>query len=103
MTVRVGYSPRALSQLEALYGYIATTASPSIAAGYTTAILDYCDTLKTFPQRGARRDDIRPGLRITHYRGRSIIAFTVEGESVIVLGVFYGGQDYAAALHDRDE
>ncbi|WP_244137465.1 type II toxin-antitoxin system RelE/ParE family toxin [Burkholderia pyrrocinia] len=41
---------------------------------------------------------IRPGLRITNYKGSAIIAFAVIGEVVYVIGVFYGGQDYEAVL-----
>ncbi len=51
-----------------------------------------------FPMRGMMRDDIRPGLRITHYRGRAIIAFSVLDDTVSIIGIFYGGQDYEAAL-----
>ncbi len=95
----VVFTPEALEQLEALYAYIAQAASPLIAQRYTDAIVDYCETLKTFPHRGARRDDIRPGLRITNYKGRAVIAFDVSGERVSVVGVFYGGQAYETALN----
>ncbi len=44
------------------------------------------------------RDDIRPGLRITHYRKRTVIAFEVNADQVAIIGVFHGGQDYEAAL-----
>ena len=50
--------------------------------------------------RGVPRDDIRPGLRVTHHKGRTLIAYAVDEDSrtVSVLGIFYGGQDYEAAL-----
>ena len=41
---------------------------------------------------------IRPGLRITNYKKRAVIAFSVHGELVQVLGVFYGGQDFETDL-----
>jgi hypothetical protein len=37
-------------------------------------------------------------LRLTHYRGRTVILFNVSGDEVAILGVFHGGQDYGAAL-----
>jgi len=37
-------------------------------------------------------------LRITHYKGRAIIAFAVDAAQVSILGVFYGGQDYETFL-----
>lgn len=49
-------------------------------------------------QRGIRRDDIRPGLRVTNYKKRAVIAFDVAAERVSIIGVFYGGQDYETAL-----
>ena len=100
MKYRVVFSPEAEEQLAGLYRYIAAAASPSIAERYVSAIIDYCETLETFPLRGAPRDDIRPGLRITNYKGRTIIAFAVDAPQVSILGVFYGGQDYENALQD---
>ncbi|MBN9698648.1 MAG: type II toxin-antitoxin system RelE/ParE family toxin [Zoogloea sp.] len=103
MNFRVVFSPEAEEQLAALYRYIAAAASPDIAARYTEAILGYCESLKTFPNRGILRDDIRPGLRITHYRKRTVIAFDVDTGVVSIIGLFYGGQDYATILQDDTE
>jgi plasmid stabilization system protein ParE len=100
MTFRVVFSPEAEEQLAALYRYIATAASPDIAARYTEAIVNYCETLRTFPQRGVPRDDVRPGLRITNYKKRAVIAFDVDGAQVSIIGVFYAGQDYETILQD---
>lgn len=100
MTFRVVFSPEAEDQLADLYRYIATVASPGIAERYVNAIISYCETLETFPLRGAQRNDIRPGLRITNYKGRTVIAFDVDAQQVSIIGVFYGGQDYETALQD---
>ena len=67
MNYRVVFSPEAEEQLAALFRYIAAAASPQVAARYTNAIITYCEGLCTFAQRGAMRDDVRPGLRITNY------------------------------------
>jgi plasmid stabilization system protein ParE len=103
MSYRVVFSPEAAEQLADLYGYIATVASPDIAARYTEAIVGYCESLRAFPHRGTMRDDVRPGLRITHYKKRAVIAFDVDAEMVSILGVFYGGQDYETILQDNFE
>jgi toxin ParE1/3/4 len=52
--------------------------------------------LETFPERGTRRDDLLPGLRITGYRKSVTIAFRVSPDDGVdsIIGVFYGGQDY---------
>lgn len=102
MSHRVVFSPEAEAQLAELYRYIAVAAAPGIAARYTEAIVSYCESLRTFPQRGTLRDDVRPGLRITNYRKRAVIAFEVSADQVSILGVYYGGQDYATLLHDDD-
>jgi len=99
---RVVFTPEFEAQIGELYDYIADEASPEIAARYTDAIVSYCESLCTFPRRGTMRDDVRPGLRITHYRKRAVIAFTVDGEQVSIIGVFYGGQDYETALRETD-
>ena len=100
MSYRVIFSPEAEEQLAEIFHYIAEAASPDIAARYTEAIITYCESLRTFPRRGIRRDDVRPGLRITNYKGRTVIAFDVDAGVVSIIGVFYGGQDYETILND---
>ena len=46
------------------------------------------------------RNDVRPGLGITNYRKRAVIAFDVTGDLVSIIGVFCGGQDYETILRD---
>jgi toxin ParE1/3/4 len=96
--MRVIFSPEADAQLVGLYRYIAYNSSPTIAERFTAAIVDYCEAFDVFPQRGAKRDDIRPGLRIVGFRRRVTIAFTVEPDKVTIIGIFSGGQDYETAL-----
>lgn len=103
MIYRVIFSPEAEEQLAALYRYIAAAASPDIAARYSEAIVTYCESLQTFPHRGTKRDDIRPGLRITNHKKRAVIAFDVDAEMVSIIGIFYGGQDYKTVLQDESE
>jgi toxin ParE1/3/4 len=103
MSYRVVFSPESLEQLAELYRYIAQAASPAIAAQYTEAIVGYCESLHTFPLRGAQRDDVRPGLRITHYKKRTVIAFHVDPGVVSIIGIFYGGRDYETILHADDK
>jgi toxin ParE1/3/4 len=103
MTYTVQFTPEALAQLAALYRYIAAAATPAIAGRYTEAIVAYCESLGSFPQRGMRRDDLRPGLRITNYKKRTVIAFAVEPGRVSIIGIFYGGQDYTSALQSEPD
>ncbi|WP_321928749.1 type II toxin-antitoxin system RelE/ParE family toxin [Paraburkholderia guartelaensis] len=93
---RVVFAPEARNQLVELEAAIAAAGAPRTAAEYVDAIVTFCERLETFPSRGVPRDDLLPGLRVTHYRGRAVIAYRVTGATVAVLGVYYGGQDYTA-------
>ncbi|MEN5060919.1 type II toxin-antitoxin system RelE/ParE family toxin [Luteimonas sp. TWI1416] len=96
MSYRVEFAPEAVAQLAAIEEYIINAGAPASAVRYVDAIVAYCESLETFPERGTKRDDLFPGLRITSYRGAAVIAFLVDAEREVVsiLGVFYGGQDY---------
>ncbi len=104
MTYTVWFAPEAADQLEALYRYLASAASPAVAAGYVDSIVAHCEGLAVFPHRGMMRDDIRPGLRTSSYKKRVVIATFVDDDAqrVAILGVFYGGQDYDAILSGSD-
>lgn len=103
MDYSIVFAPEAEDQLAALYNYIADVGAPDIAQQYTDAVINYCESLNNFPIRGLARDDLRPGIRITNYKRRMVIAFGVDTETkqISILGLFYGGQDYEAILQDH--
>jgi toxin ParE1/3/4 len=101
MSYRIQFAPHAREQLDALEKHITAAGFPVTAANYVDAIVTFCASLASFPERGVSRDDLLPGLRVTHYRKRTIIAFRVTGDLVSVLGVYYGGQNYEAQLLDE--
>lgn len=98
MAYRVAFLPEANGRLKALHDFIADKRSDQIADRFIDAIVAYCQGLKTYPKRGTPRDDIYQGLRVVGFRRRVTIAFSVEGDAVKIAGIFYKGQDYAAAL-----
>ena len=63
-------------------------------------MIETCEGLALFPLRGVSREDIRPGLRVTHHRRRTVIEYAVDQglRLVSILGVLYGGQDLDQAL-----
>lgn len=63
-----------------------------IALRYTSAVVERCESLGTLPHRGTPRDDIRPGLRTTTYKRRTVIAYSAEADQVSVIGVFHGAR-----------
>ena len=81
-----------------LYDYIAVESGHEIAGGYIERIETACMALATFPERGLQRDDIRPGLRVVGFERRATIAFQVRKTEVVIVRIFYGGQDYERAL-----
>jgi toxin ParE1/3/4 len=100
MSHRVVFAPGAEAQLVSLYRYIAHEAAADIAEHFTTAIIEQCERLATFPHRGTPRDDVRPGLRTMSFRRRVTIAYAVDADQVSILGIYYGGQDFTAAWAD---
>jgi toxin ParE1/3/4 len=100
-TYRVNFRPMAEADLFALYEYIADEAGHAVASAYIDRIEDACLALQTFPERGTRRDDIRPGLRTIGVEKRVTIAFQVSKSDVTILRIFYGGRDYERSLRRR--
>ncbi len=105
MTYSIVFAPEAEEQLADIYRYIAVHASPDTAARYTEAIVACCESLCVFPHRGTARDDLRPGLRLTHYKGRTVTAYAIDDTHVrvAVLGIYYGGQDHESALRSEQD
>jgi plasmid stabilization system protein ParE len=91
---RVAFAPEVRDKLDELEARITAAGAPATAARYIDAIVDFCESLATFPWRGVPRDDLLPGLRMTHYRKRTVIAYQVNGRTVSIVGLYYGGQNY---------
>ena len=86
-TYSVVFAPEAEDDLVELYDYIAEHGSPTIAARYAEAIIEYCEGLATFAHRGTRRDDIRSGLRITNYKHSAVIGSPYSGACLLLRAV----------------
>jgi len=102
MTGRIHYTPEATQQLNELDDWITKAASAEIARRFVSAVLDHIDGIQVFPLDGKARDDVRPGLRTSTFRKRTLVVYEVDESSdelvVNILGVFHGGQDWVAAL-----
>jgi toxin ParE1/3/4 len=94
---RVLFSSEARDDLKNLYLYIADRAGDGRALAYVERIEAYCEKFSHFPERGTRRDDLFPGLRIVGFERRITLAFLVETDRVIFLRVLYGGRDFDAS------
>jgi toxin ParE1/3/4 len=100
----VFFTPRAEGQLEDLYADIAQHSSVARAESFVGAVVADCLSLSTFPERGTKRDDIRPNLRTKGYARRVTIAFSVNVSTGVVAihGILYGGQDFEMLLRETD-
>lgn len=90
----VEIADEARDDLIRLYEWIAEAASPAVALSYIERLETHIRGFDTASERGHLREDVRPGLRIIGFEHRITIAFTVEDERVIILRIFYGGQNW---------
>ncbi|MBZ9679033.1 type II toxin-antitoxin system RelE/ParE family toxin [Mesorhizobium sp. ES1-1] len=102
MEYRIVVHPKAEAELGELYDAIAERASAAIAWNFIEGIRDQCFGLSTFPLRGTERAEIMPGPRIIGHRRAVSIAFAVQRDSVLILGIFYAGRNITPeVLEDR--
>ena len=101
MIFKTSFSARAERQLDELLELIASDSGLERAQKFVGSIVAYCQGFDMFPERGTRRDDVRPGMRVVGFRRRASIVFTVEGENVVFLAIYYGGQDFEADLREH--
>lgn len=101
----VVFTPRAKHQLDELYVYIASESGEVRAGKFVGEIIDDCLSLSTFPERGTKREDIRPNLRVKSYARKVVIAFSADTIHAVVAiyGIFYGGQDWEQLLSWGEE
>jgi toxin ParE1/3/4 len=91
---RVRFDRQARADLAGIYRYIRDeTGIPSLARAYVDRLYDQCLRLGLFPERGTRRPELRPGLRVIGFERRAVIVFVIEETSVRILRVLYGGRD----------
>ena len=90
-----------MGDLYRIYDVIARDDGATRAQSYTDRIIAHCLGLVTFPERGTRRDDLRPGLRITTWRRRITIGFHITPMAVVIDRILYGGRDLPAIFGDN--
>jgi toxin ParE1/3/4 len=98
----VVYSLDAGDDLDRIYTIVAEASSPVTAEGYDRRIRAFCERLEHGSERGTRRDDVRPGLRVVGFERRITVAFIVEPERVVILRLFYGGANWSNELTGDD-
>jgi toxin ParE1/3/4 len=94
---RVVFSPEARDDLDRLADRIAEAGGKAVALGFVGRLEAFCLVLAT-ADIGRPRDDLRPGLRVAGFRRRVAVAYTSDGDQVVILRLFYGGQDWETRL-----
>ena len=97
MAHEVVFSPEALADLNSLYDHIASAASPERALVYVVKLQQYCLNFSIFPERGTRRDELRPGLRTIGYQRQATTAFHIAQDRLVIDRVLYGGRNMESA------
>jgi toxin ParE1/3/4 len=93
-------APEAIEDIDNVYSAIARNASPRVADTFLNALENHLSGFDLASERGTLRSDIRPGLRIVGYKKRFTIAFRVKPNSVEILRLFWGGQNWRAILEE---
>jgi toxin ParE1/3/4 len=89
------YRPLAREDLAEIYWRRAEREGFASASELVSAILDRCEGLTAFSERGTPRPEIGPGVRSIPFRRKAVIAYVVRPDTVAIIGVMYGGRDLA--------
>ncbi|MEA3033415.1 MAG: toxin ParE1/3/4 [Sphingomonadales bacterium] len=90
------YRPLARDDLAEIYLRRAEIDGFDSAAELVSAIQDRCEGLTIFSERGTPRPEIGPGVRSVPFGRKAVIAYVIEAEVVVVVGIMYGGRDLSA-------
>jgi len=96
----VTFAPEARDDLTRLGDWITERAGAELALNYIERLMSYCTGFEIGSERGQRRDDLRPSLRVVGFERRIAIAFTVSLTEVTILRFYYGGQNWDVSVPD---
>ena len=94
MPHKIVFHRAAENDLEGIYEYIAERGSGRVAGQYIGQIEADCMKLADFPERGTKRHELLPGLRIVGFERTASIAFMVDADTVFIMRVLYGGRAF---------
>jgi plasmid stabilization system protein ParE len=98
MTRRVVLSRTALNDLAKIGRWIGEAGAPQTGKRYVARIRQRLARLGDAPEVGRPYGFHDPGLRVVGYERRIMIAYRVEKTRIIVVRIFYGGQDWQRTL-----
>lgn len=92
--VQIVFHRIARADLFGIYSYIEEHGGSVRAGRYVDRVEAACRQLTTFPEKGAPRDDIAPGLRTWAMERRVLIVYRIAGSSLEILRILYAGRDF---------
>jgi toxin ParE1/3/4 len=95
---KITFSEQAWKDADEIYDWIASRADPETAESYVSRIIDFCDSLREFPNRGSPRDDLAPGIRTNVFESRVVIAYAVSDDAVTIVRILNRGRDASRAF-----
>ena len=100
----VVFRPEAESDLFDIYQYIAQASSNiNLAFEFIERLRSACMKLEYFPERGTKRDEIMRGLRILTHERKTVIAYFIIDDTVVISNVFHGGRDWEAFIAGQND
>ena len=100
---QIVYRPTAHEDLRVIGRWFSARVSREFATTYLLRVRERIETLSYGSERGTLRHDLRRGLRIVAIMKSITVAFIVTDDTVVILRVFYGGQDWEKALSSEDD
>lgn len=98
MSLRVVLARTAQKDLAQIGRWIAEAGAPQTGRRYVARIKERLAGLGVAPEAGRPYGFDDPGLRVIGYERRIMIAYRVEKTRIIVVRVFYGGQNWQKIL-----
>lgn len=92
MDNRILFAPEASDALVRLYRSLIHRDGEASATAFIERFEAWCAALSDFPERGIRRDDLYPGLRVLGFERRMAIAFHLGLDTVTIDLIAHGAR-----------
>lgn len=94
-------TPKALTDLDAIWRYGAEGWSPEHADRYTDELVRVFELLVSMPTMARERTEFSPPVRI-HVHGAHLVVYVVQANMVLIVRVLGGRQNWKAILERVD-
>ena len=98
---RYELTPQALDDLDDIWRYTAGTWSVEQADTYIDSLANVFDLLVSMPEMAPERHEFTPRVRI-HPHGHHLVIYIVREDTVVIVRVLGGAQNWRAVLEDLD-